>query len=82
MMSLKMIVESTSDGAYDLLRFIQKQIDEAGSHDGGEKDLKVKELASPKQTVLALAIPEQTATGKETSNPFMAGSLPKTTRPT
>ncbi|GJU22366.1 hypothetical protein Tco_1155708 [Tanacetum coccineum] len=30
------------------------------------------------QTVLALAIPGQTATGKESSNPFMAGSLPKT----
>ncbi|GJY33168.1 hypothetical protein Tco_0417637 [Tanacetum coccineum] len=30
----------------------------------------------------ALAIPEQTATGKEISNPFMAGSLPKTTKPT
>ncbi|GJU84108.1 putative ribonuclease H-like domain-containing protein [Tanacetum coccineum] len=40
-MNRAMIVESTSDGAYDLLRFIQKQIDEAGSHDGGEKDLKV-----------------------------------------
>ncbi|GJW78839.1 hypothetical protein Tco_0140521 [Tanacetum coccineum] len=37
-------------------------------------------LASPKQKALALAIPEQTATGKETSNLFMAGSLPKTTR--
>ncbi|GJS17849.1 hypothetical protein Tco_0412321 [Tanacetum coccineum] len=35
MMSLKLIAESASDGAYDLLRFIQKQIDEAGSHDGG-----------------------------------------------
>ncbi|GJS57283.1 hypothetical protein Tco_0652067 [Tanacetum coccineum] len=31
--------KSASDSAYDLLRFIQKQIDEAGSHDGGEKDL-------------------------------------------
>ncbi|GJQ90724.1 hypothetical protein Tco_0001863 [Tanacetum coccineum] len=41
-----------------------------------------KELASPKQMALALAIPEQTATGKEISNPFMAGSLPKTSRPT
>ncbi|GJV00460.1 hypothetical protein Tco_1329730 [Tanacetum coccineum] len=41
MMSLKLIVESASDSAYDLLRFIQKQIDEAGSHDGGEKDLYV-----------------------------------------
>ncbi|GKD84550.1 hypothetical protein Tco_1355704 [Tanacetum coccineum] len=29
-----------------------------------------------------LASPEQTATGKELSNPFMAGSLPKTTKPT
>nr|GEX26578.1 synaptobrevin, longin-like domain protein [Tanacetum cinerariifolium] len=41
-----------------------------------------KELASPKQMALALAIPEQTATGKEISNPFMAGSLPQTTLPT
>ncbi|GJZ93003.1 hypothetical protein Tco_0665068 [Tanacetum coccineum] len=34
------------------------------------------------QTVHELAIPEQTATGKGTSNPLMAGSLPKTTKPT
>ncbi|GKD30241.1 hypothetical protein Tco_1241019 [Tanacetum coccineum] len=33
------------------------------------------------QTVLALTIPGQTTTGKETSNPFMAGSLPKTISP-
>ncbi|GKC56151.1 hypothetical protein Tco_1083749 [Tanacetum coccineum] len=39
MVSLKLIAESASNSAYDLLRFIQKQIDEAGSHDGGEKDL-------------------------------------------
>ncbi|GJV96501.1 hypothetical protein Tco_1548078 [Tanacetum coccineum] len=39
MMSLKLIAKSASDNAYDLLRFIQKQIDKAGSHDGGEKDL-------------------------------------------
>ncbi|GJY73782.1 retrovirus-related pol polyprotein from transposon TNT 1-94 [Tanacetum coccineum] len=31
---------------------------------------------------LALAIPDQMTTGKERSNPFMAGSLPKTTWPT
>ncbi|GJY72673.1 hypothetical protein Tco_0476376 [Tanacetum coccineum] len=37
-----------------------------------------KELASPEQTTSELAIPGQTATGKESSNPFMAGSLPKT----
>ena len=30
----------------------------------------------------ALAIPEQTATGKEIPNPLMVGSLPKTTKPT
>ncbi|GKD66601.1 hypothetical protein Tco_1308709 [Tanacetum coccineum] len=39
MMSLKLIVVFASDGAYNLLRFIQKQIDEAESDDGGEKDL-------------------------------------------
>ncbi|GJX52039.1 hypothetical protein Tco_0280408, partial [Tanacetum coccineum] len=39
MMSLKLIAEFASDSTYDLLRFIQKHIDEAGSHDGGEKDL-------------------------------------------
>ncbi|GKD55015.1 hypothetical protein Tco_1288402 [Tanacetum coccineum] len=37
-------------------------------------------LASPKAN--KLTIPEQTATGKGISNPFMAGSLPKTTKPT
>nr|GEU74827.1 putative ribonuclease H-like domain-containing protein [Tanacetum cinerariifolium] len=39
MMSLRLIVESASDAAYDLLRFIQKQIDESGGHDRGEKDI-------------------------------------------
>ncbi|GJZ82678.1 hypothetical protein Tco_0647851 [Tanacetum coccineum] len=39
MMSLKLIAGSASDGAYDLLKFIQKQINEARSHDGGTKDL-------------------------------------------
>ncbi|GJY77995.1 hypothetical protein Tco_0483796 [Tanacetum coccineum] len=50
----------------------------------------VKSWLVQDQTVLALAsakaneltIPEQTATGKGTSNPLMAGSLPKTTKPT
>ncbi|GKC17808.1 hypothetical protein Tco_1014590 [Tanacetum coccineum] len=90
MMSLKLIAKSVSDGAYNLLIFIQKHIDEFGSYDGicqklyGSQltMLHTKELTSPKQTALALAIPEQTATSKETSNPFMAGSLPKTARPT
>ncbi|GJY72175.1 hypothetical protein Tco_0475878 [Tanacetum coccineum] len=38
----------------------------------------VKSWLVKDQTVLALAIPGQTTTGKESSNPFMAGSLPKT----
>ncbi|GJW25074.1 putative ribonuclease H-like domain-containing protein [Tanacetum coccineum] len=37
MMSLKLIAESASNSAYDLLRFIQKQINEAVSHDGGRE---------------------------------------------
>ncbi|GJQ97027.1 putative reverse transcriptase domain-containing protein [Tanacetum coccineum] len=64
MMSSKLVAESASNGAYNQLRSIQKQINESGNYDG------------------TLAIPKQTATGKETSNPFMAGSSPKTTRPT
>ncbi|GJR33104.1 hypothetical protein Tco_1109336 [Tanacetum coccineum] len=39
-----------------------------------------KALASPKSN--ELTIPEKTTTGKGISNPFMAGSLPKTTKPT
>ncbi|GJY57212.1 hypothetical protein Tco_0456327 [Tanacetum coccineum] len=39
MMSLRLVAESASDGAYNLLRSIQKQIDESGSYDGSEKDL-------------------------------------------
>ncbi|GKE12332.1 hypothetical protein Tco_1415883 [Tanacetum coccineum] len=55
MMSLKLVAKSASDGAYNLLRSIQKQIDESGSYDG-----------------------KQTATGKETSNPFMLVSTANT----
>ncbi|GKB04804.1 hypothetical protein Tco_0832999 [Tanacetum coccineum] len=43
-------------------------------------DQTVHALASPKAN--ELTIPEQTATGKGTSNPLMAGSLPKTIKPT
>ncbi|GJV59277.1 hypothetical protein Tco_1465377, partial [Tanacetum coccineum] len=39
MLSLRLVVGTASEDAYTLLRFIQKQIDEYGSHDGGEKDL-------------------------------------------
>ncbi|GJV47215.1 hypothetical protein Tco_1437427, partial [Tanacetum coccineum] len=43
-------------------------------------DQTVHALASPNAN--ELTIPEQMATGKGTSNPLMAGSLPKTTKPT
>ncbi|GJT97342.1 hypothetical protein Tco_1092860 [Tanacetum coccineum] len=39
MLSLRLVAGTASKDAYTLLRFIQKQIDEYGSHDGGEKDL-------------------------------------------
>ncbi|GJR63721.1 hypothetical protein Tco_1505883, partial [Tanacetum coccineum] len=39
---------------------------------------RLQELTSPEQTATALASPKQTAIGKDSSNPLMAGSLPKT----
>ncbi|GJU83827.1 putative reverse transcriptase domain-containing protein [Tanacetum coccineum] len=39
MLALRLIVESESKAIFDLLRFIQQQIDESGSHDGSERDL-------------------------------------------
>ncbi|GJT65003.1 putative ribonuclease H-like domain-containing protein [Tanacetum coccineum] len=39
MLALRLIAESESEAVFDLLRFIQQQIDESGSHDGSEKDL-------------------------------------------
>ncbi|GKB57568.1 putative ribonuclease H-like domain-containing protein [Tanacetum coccineum] len=39
MLSLRLVAGTASEDAYALLRFIQKQINEYGSHDGGEKDL-------------------------------------------
>ncbi|GJZ66027.1 hypothetical protein Tco_0622723 [Tanacetum coccineum] len=39
MLALRLIAINESEAAFDLLRFIQKQIDESGSHDGEEKDL-------------------------------------------
>ncbi|GKF16836.1 hypothetical protein Tco_0061754 [Tanacetum coccineum] len=39
MLSLRLVAGTASEDAYTLLRFIQKHINEHGSHDGGEKDL-------------------------------------------
>ncbi|GJU85399.1 hypothetical protein Tco_1292945 [Tanacetum coccineum] len=47
--------------------------------DAGRFQYLVSTLASPEQTATAMASPKQTAIGKDLSNPFMAGSLPKTT---
>nr|GEX30835.1 hypothetical protein [Tanacetum cinerariifolium] len=56
MLALRLIAESKSEAVFDLLRFIQKQIDESGSHDESEKDF------APCYCNEALAIPEKTAT--------------------
>ncbi|GKA65395.1 hypothetical protein Tco_0765102 [Tanacetum coccineum] len=76
MMDLRLTVLCDDDTVFDMLRFIVQHIDEFGGQDGT--------LTSPKANGFCkeLAIPEQTATGKGISNPLMAGSLPKTTKPT
>ncbi|GJZ27173.1 hypothetical protein Tco_0571426 [Tanacetum coccineum] len=84
MLKLKLESEEESTMALELIRFIKK---------GNQLTLLLgKELASPRSNSSCMAspnsndeelsIPEQTATGKGTSNPLMAGSLPKTTKPT
>ncbi|GJU82377.1 hypothetical protein Tco_1284742 [Tanacetum coccineum] len=62
MMSLKLIAKSASDGAYDLLRFIQKH----------------QELASSEQTAFELASPKQMDLGKDFLNLLIVDSLLKT----
>ncbi|GJT80334.1 hypothetical protein Tco_1054676 [Tanacetum coccineum] len=81
MLNLKLESEEESTMALELIRFIKK---------GNQLTLLLgEELASPRSNSSCpntndeeLSIPEQTATGKGTSNPLMAGSLPKTTKPT
>ncbi|GJS14911.1 hypothetical protein Tco_0409383 [Tanacetum coccineum] len=72
MLALRLIAETKSEAAFELLRFIQKQIDESESHNGGEKDLH-QELASPEANSFCkeLASPKQTALGKDISNPLI-----------
>ncbi|GJS62632.1 hypothetical protein Tco_0657416 [Tanacetum coccineum] len=78
MLSLRLVVGTVSEYAYTLLRFIQKHIDEHQEL----ASLEANSFCAPYYSNEALAIPEQKVTGKEISNPFMAGSLPKTTQPT
>ncbi|GKF01645.1 hypothetical protein Tco_0028568, partial [Tanacetum coccineum] len=92
MLELKLESEKDSTMALKLIRFVKKLIAELeeGSLSVGFKTTQQMVINSPcltniknwlvqKQTTFALAIPEKTTTGKEISNPFMAGSLPKTT---
>ncbi|GJR61768.1 hypothetical protein Tco_1503930 [Tanacetum coccineum] len=71
MMELRLTVESEGEVVFDLLRFISLEA-KMGVR-------RIFECCAPCYSNEALAIPEQTTTGKEISNPFMAGSLPKTT---
>ncbi|GJV86475.1 hypothetical protein Tco_1530413 [Tanacetum coccineum] len=63
MMELRLTIKSEGEAVFDLLRFIQKQIDEFGSQDGNIKNWLVQ---------------KQMAFGKDFSNPFTADSLLKT----
>ncbi|GJX91568.1 hypothetical protein Tco_0344894 [Tanacetum coccineum] len=63
MMELRLTAESEGETVFDLLIFIQKQIDEFGGQDGNIKNWLVQ---------------KQTAFGKDFSNPFTADSLLKT----
>ncbi|GJS80513.1 hypothetical protein Tco_0730394 [Tanacetum coccineum] len=85
-MSLKLIAESASNSAYDLLRFIQKQIDEAEAMMEERWIFKCwfhHHTTNGHQFTMSnihqeLASLEQTASGKDFSNPLMVDSLPKT----
>ncbi|GKC05712.1 hypothetical protein Tco_0997322, partial [Tanacetum coccineum] len=79
MLALRILAESESEAVFDLLRFIQKQINESRSHDGGEEDLH-QELANLEANGFCkkLASLKQTALGKDISNPLIVDSLLKT----
>ncbi|GKF36548.1 hypothetical protein Tco_0113306 [Tanacetum coccineum] len=86
MLALRMIVESESEAVFDLLRFIQKQNDESGSHVGVKRIFKCwfhYHTTNGHQFTMSnrhqeLASPEQTSSGKDFSNPLMVDSFPKT----
>ncbi|GJY02575.1 hypothetical protein Tco_0360727 [Tanacetum coccineum] len=63
MMELRLTAKSEDEAVFDLLIFIQKQINEFGGQDGNIKNWLVQ---------------KQTAFGKDFSNPFTADSLLKT----
>ncbi|GKA68768.1 hypothetical protein Tco_0768685 [Tanacetum coccineum] len=83
MLKLKLEFEEDNTMALELIRFVKKLVVELEPEDsdGDEKDLLVLSIHLIVYNE-ELAIPEQTATGKGISNPLMAGSLSKTTKPT
>ncbi|GKB04522.1 hypothetical protein Tco_0832665 [Tanacetum coccineum] len=74
LLKLKLETEEDNTMALELIRFVKKVFN--------SPCFMVKSWLVPDQTVPELAIPEQTATGKGIPNPLMAGSLPKTIKPT
>ncbi|GKC69082.1 hypothetical protein Tco_1114965 [Tanacetum coccineum] len=94
MLNLGLEVKEESTVALHLVRFIKQQLNEEHQElTSPEANGFCEELASPGSNSSwlsihlvvyneELAIPEQTTTGKGISNPLMAGSLPKTTKPT
>nr|GEZ20619.1 putative ribonuclease H-like domain-containing protein [Tanacetum cinerariifolium] len=75
--SLMYFTASSPDIMFAVCACFRFQVTLNTSHLQAIKRIFSEELASPKQTAL-----EQTTTGKEISNLFTAGSLPKTTLPT
>ncbi|GJZ91020.1 hypothetical protein Tco_0662947 [Tanacetum coccineum] len=74
MLKLKLESEEENTMALELIKFVKKILAELESEEHKNwlvHDQTVHALASPKAN--ELAIPEQTATGKGTSNPLMAG---------
>ncbi|GKA55367.1 hypothetical protein Tco_0754316 [Tanacetum coccineum] len=83
MLKLKLESEEDNSMALELIRFVKKLIAELEpeNSDGDEEDLRVFSIYLVVYNE-DLAIPEQTAIGKRTSNLLMVDGLPKTTKPT
>ncbi|GKB51708.1 hypothetical protein Tco_0902461 [Tanacetum coccineum] len=81
MLNLRLESEEESTMALELIRFIKKAKELASPQANGlgwlVRDQTVLALASPNSNDEELSIPEQTATGKGTSNPLMAAAAVK-----
>nr|GEU44439.1 putative ribonuclease H-like domain-containing protein [Tanacetum cinerariifolium] len=75
MLALRLIAECKSEALFDLLRFIQKQIDESGSHDGSEKDLSITltgSIAAAKHTYKVSSLRGMVSNGSSTISFFIS----------